>query len=397
MFKTLNIAPAEFGARSAALLAHLRAGGLTGVVLFDRTYILYYTGFAFIPTERPIAFVLNAAGERALFVPRLELEHAQAGSTVERAESYVEYPGDPHPLRSLARLLGDMGIGDVFAADSDGPAWALGYQGPALSELAGSRPRPVAPFVESQMMVKSPAELALIRASATWGNLAHALLQRYTRPGLTETEVGRRASTEATLALLDAIGPIYQSQSPYWDGASATYRGQIGRGASIPGALAGNVTFRAGDVLISEARAPIWGYDSELERTLLLGPAGDEAKRLFEQMLALQETALGALRPGAACADVDRAVRAEYERRGLLPYWRHHAGHAIGLRYHEGPFLDVHDPTLLRPGMVFTVEPGLYVAGLGGFRHSDTVVVTEAGVEAITYYPRDLESLTIPA
>ena len=71
-------------------------------------------------------------------------------------------------------------------------------------------------------------------------------------------------------------------------------------------------------------------------------------------------------------------------------------GHTIGLRYREGPFLDRGDDTEILPGMVFTVEPGLYAAGLGGFRHSDTVAVTGDGVECLTYYPRDLESLTLP-
>jgi Xaa-Pro aminopeptidase len=80
----------------------------------------------------------------------------------------------------------------------------------------------------------------------------------------------------------------------------------------------------------------------------------------------------------------------------LKPYWKHHVGHAIGLRYHEGPFLDIGDRTELRPGMVFTIEPGLYAPELGGFRHSDTVVITVDGIEILTYYPRDLESLTIP-
>jgi Xaa-Pro aminopeptidase len=80
-----------------------------------------------------------------------------------------------------------------------------------------------------------------------------------------------------------------------------------------------------------------------------------------------------------------------------MKYWKHHTGHGIGLRYHEGPFLDIGDATVLQPGMVLTVEPGLYAPNLGGFRHSDTVLITEDGLEILTYYPRDLESLTLPA
>ena len=137
--------------------------------------------------------------------------------------------------------------------------------------------------------------------------------------------------------------------------------------------------------------------DSELERTMIIGQPSEEQQRMFEHMCRAQDVALKALQPGASCADVDRAVRAYYEEHNLMPYWKHHTGHAIGLRYHEGPFLDVGDQTELRPGMVFTVEPGLYTPELGGFRHSDTVLITEDGMEMLTYYPRDLDSLTIPA
>ena len=80
----------------------------------------------------------------------------------------------------------------------------------------------------------------------------------------------------------------------------------------------------------------------------------------------------------------------------LLPLWKQHTGHAIGLRNHEAPFLDVGDHTLIEPGMVFTVEPGVYSSEVGGFRHSDTVVITDDGIEVLTDYPRDIESLTIP-
>jgi Xaa-Pro aminopeptidase len=150
-----------------------------------------------------------------------------------------------------------------------------------------------------------------------------------------------------------------------------------------------------GDVLVTGATAPVWGYLSELERTMVIGPPSDEQRRLFEHMVALQDIAFRAIRPGARCSDVDRAVRAYFEQHDLMSHWRHHTGHAIGLRYHEGPFLDTGDDTEIVPGMVFTVEPGLYSPELGGFRHSDTAVVTEDGIELVTYYPRDLESLTI--
>lgn len=396
MYPSIQIPEKEFEARLQKLSAYLGREGLSGVVLFDNYYVGYFTGFAFIPTERPIALAVNAEGERALFVPRLEVEHAQAKALVDRVDHYLEYPDDPHPMVILQGVLEDMGMAGRIGADTDGYPWILGYRGPSLSELTGAQVVRVGEFVEAQMAIKSPAELALIRESAKWGNLAHRLLQRYTRAGATETEVSLRASQEATLALVEALGPLYRAQSMFSHGARAGYRGQIGRHAAIPHALAMNVTFMTGDVLVTGAGAAMWGYHSELERTMIIGPPSDEQRRFFEHMKAVQEVAFDALRPDARCSEVDQAVRRYYEAHDLMPCWKHHTGHSIGLRYHEGPFLDSGDHTVLQPGMVLTVEPGLYVEGLGGFRHSDTIVITESGVELITYYPRDLESLTIP-
>lgn len=367
----------------------------SGVVLFDNFHITYYTGFAFIPTERPICFAMNADGERVLFVPRLEVEHAQAEARVERVESYLEYPGDPHPMKQFAEIIAALNITNKIGADNDGYPWILGYQGEALSSLTSAHVVHASPFVEAALMRKSEAELALIRESVKWGNLAHRLLQKYTRVGANEVQVSLRASSEATLVMLDTLGHLYRSQSMGSDGPGAGYRGQIGRNAAIPHALTTNATFMPGDVLVTGAGCPMWGYNSELERTLIVGAPSAEQKKYFDHMLALQETAFDALKPGKKCSDVDRAVRAYFDKHDLQPYWRHHAGHAIGLRYHEGPFLDSGDHTMLEPGMVFTVEPGLYVPDLGGFRHSDTVVITASGIEMLTYYPRDLASLTI--
>ena len=393
---TLAIRQAEYEQRTSALASRLRDAGLDGAVLFEPAYVLYYVGFAFVPTERPMAFVLTADGEGGMLVPRLEREHAQANALVSQVADYPEYPSESHPMESLRELLGNMGLSDAtLGADQDGYPWILGYRGATLTELTGRTPEKISAFVEDQMAVKSEAEIALIRESAKWGNLAHVLLQRYTRPGLTEVEVSQRASNEATLAMLDAIGPIYRAQSPFFDGASAGYRGQIGRNAAIPHALTANITFQAGDVLVTGASAPVWGYLSELERTMVIGEPSGEQRELFDRMVALQDTAFEAIKPGARCSDVDRSVRSYYDEHGLWDQWKHHVGHCIGLRYHEGPFLDIGDETEITPGMVFTVEPGLYADGVGGFRHSDTVAVTDDGIEFLTYYPRDLASLTL--
>jgi Xaa-Pro aminopeptidase len=296
----------------------------------------------------------------------------------------------------FARVLADVGIRDAIGADQDGYPGILGYQGPPLSEVTGSRVLPLANVIERMMVRKSANEIALIRESARWCEHGHRLLQEYSRPGATEAEASWRAGHEATLAMLEALGDRYGGQQASADGVKAGYRGQIGLRSSWAHAVAHNIAFQAGDVLVTETGAPVWGYNAELERALVIGPASDEVRRLFDHTVAAQQVAFDAVRPGATCADVDRAVLRYFEEHDLLRYWRQHVGHAIGLRNHEAPFLDVGDETPIEPGMVFTIEPGLYDGAIGGFRHSDTVAVTEDGIDILTDYPRDLESLTIP-
>lgn len=435
MLYSLRIKREEFDGRTQNLLQIVQQQNLSGVILFDATNILYFTGFAFIPTERPIAFVMNADGEKAMFVPRLEIEHAHAETGIEQIAHYPEYPGQAHPMQIFKDLLDVLGmipaagsgvsnLGEEtqhtisllpdyleqalqrslissgngrIGADHDGYPWILGYEGPTLTDLTRMNVINVQGEINRLQAIKSEAELGLIQESCKWGHLAHMLLQKYTAVGETETAVSLRASQEATLAMMETIGPLYRAQSMWSSGPSAGYRGQIGRNAAIPHALANNITFQPGDVLVTGAGCPMWGYHSELERTMFVGEPNDRQKTLFDHMKNAQETAFAAMRPGVRCGDVDTAVRAYYENHNLMPTWKHHTGHAIGLRYHEGPFLDTGDDTVLQPGMVFTVEPGFYAPDLGGFRHSDTVAITESGIEIMTYYPRDWAELVIPA
>jgi Xaa-Pro aminopeptidase len=393
----LEIPSTEFETRRHRLLEHVRGDNLTGYVLFGADYIQYFTGFWFLSNERPVVYAESMGGESAVFVPEFEVERTRAETTFARVESYPEYPGLEHPMAIFARVLSDLGIRDAIGADQDGYPGILGYEGPALSEVSGARVAPLAAAIERMMRRKSDNELALIRESGRWCAYAHRLLQQYSVPGATEVEASLRAGHEATLAMLEELGDAYGGGLSSSAGVSAGYRGQIGVRSSWAHAVAHTIEFKAGDMLVTETSAPIWGYNAELERGMVIGMATDEMRRLFEHTVAAQEVAFAAIRPGVTCADVDGAVLRYFEEHDLMPYWRQHVGHGIGLRNHEAPFLDVGDATTLEPGMVFTVEPGLYDSALGGFRHSDTVVVTEDGMEKLTDYPSDLESLTIEA
>jgi Xaa-Pro dipeptidase len=317
-----GIPAAELESRRERLLEHVRNAGLTGYVLFDADYIQYFTSFGFLSTERPVVFAQSAVGEMAVFVPEFEVERVCAETAFERVESYPEYPGIEHPMQLLARVLADMGIGDPIGADGDGYPGILGYQGPSLGEVGGCSVSLLTAVIENLMVRKSESEIALIRESAWWCGHAHRLLQEFTKPGVTEAEASLRAGTEATLAMLQELGDAYGGQQASADGATAGYRGQIGRRSSWAHAVAHNIEFQAGDVLVSETSAPIWGYNAELERAMIIGPPTDEMRRLFDHTVAAQQIAFEALRPGVTCADVDGAVMRYFEEHDLLPYWR---------------------------------------------------------------------------
>ncbi|MDQ1465733.1 MAG: Xaa-Pro dipeptidase [Actinomycetota bacterium] len=392
-----GIRAAEFEERRGRLLDQVRQVDASGYVLFDASYIQYFTGFWFLSNERPVVFAQSVGGDALIFVPEFEVARTRAETDFERIESYPEYPGLELPMRILARALAELGVAGTVAADQDGYPGILGYQGPALSAVTGASVRSVAGAIERMMARKSANEIALIRESGRWCAHAHRLLQEYTRPGVTEAEASLRAGHESTLAMLEALGDSFGGQLGSNDGVKAGYRGQIGRRSAWAHAIAHNIEFERGDMLVTETGAPVCGYNAELERAMVIGAPSDEQRRLFDHVVAAQQVAFAALRPGVTCADVDGAVKGYFEDNDLLPYWRQHTGHAIGLRNHEAPFLDVGDHTPVEPGMVFTIEPGLYDDELGGFRHSDTVVVVEDGIELLTSYPSDLESLTLPA
>ena len=390
-----EISQNELQQRQQAVLAEVGQRGGAALVLFGSTEIFYLSKFAFIPTERPMSLVIKSDGSSLLFVPRLEHEHAEENAFVGRVVSYPEYPSDVHPMQRFVQLLTELGLANsTLVVDSDGYSSSWGYHGPRLSEaLPQAKIVPGRDIIENLRMIKTPEEIALIRESCRWGNSAHVLLQEYSLLGRTESEISMRASMEATMTMMKTMGKNYRPVSFGGTGASAGFRGQIGPNSAYPHAININATLQVGDNLVTGAGARVFGYGSELERTMFVGEPSAEQRRFFDLMVELQDICFAAIKPGHSCSEVDVEMRRFYEEHDLWPYWRHHVGHALGLLGHEAPFLDIGDQTIIQPGMVFSVEPGIFVMGLGGFRHSDTLVVTETGIELLTYYPRDLASL----
>jgi Xaa-Pro aminopeptidase len=176
---------------------------------------------------------------------------------------------------------------------------------------------------------------------------------------------------------------------------SAGFRGQIGEMSAIPHSIATKHMIKHGDIIIGEVGVDIGGYSCELERTMIVGEPTAKQKRYFNVMVKAQEAAFEAFRPSAKCSDVDKATINVFKKAGLAHLVKHHTGHGLGLEGHEPPWLDIGNHEPLRAGIIVSCEPGIYEVGFAGFRHSDTVLITEDGAELITYYPRNLESLII--
>jgi Xaa-Pro aminopeptidase len=200
--------------------------------------------------------------------------------------------------------------------------------------------------------------------------------------------------------MLDTLGERYAVRTR---GGGPVHAGYIsGEETALPHGHTPNERLSPGDVLITGATANVDGYFSELERTMFVREYTDEQAYYFELMTELQGIAIDAIAPGVSVSEIDEAVVSYAEEQGVADLLRHHVGHNIGLGAHEPPYLDRgweaqvteygrEGDAEIAPGQIYTIEPGLYTE-TEGYRHSDTVLVTEEGTETLTYYPRNIES-----
>ncbi len=388
---------AEYTQRIAAVRDRLAETDADAAAFFSATSIGYLTGFHHIQTERPTMLAVTD-DELSITIPRLELERVEENPRIDRGHTYFDYP-QGRPIETIVEMLDKLDVTSV-AADADGAPGVMGYEGPALSEFVD---------VESQLWVdrmrwaKSDTEVDLIRESARWGNLAHRYLAEETEVGAHSATVSQRASMRASRAMLDTLGDRYV---PLVRGSGPAHAGFIsGPQTRLPHGHTANRRLEAGDVLITGAGANVDGYYSELERTMFVEEVSDEDAHYFEIMLEAQTIAIEAIGPGVEIAAVDEAVWEYFEEQGVTDLAQHHVGHNIGMAGHEPPYIDRgwsthcderesrHDErdAIMEPGHVYTIEPGLYTDD-AGYRHSDTVAVTEDGTEQLTYFPRDIES-----
>jgi len=250
-----------------------------------------------------------------------------------------------------------------------------------LRSSSGSRVRWVtdANAVEKLRAVKDDGEVATMREAAVLISKVFESTLPSIKPGVSELELA--GMLELNMKRLGASGPSFETI--------------VASGARSAWAHARPETkvLGRGELVVLDQGAILHGYCSDMTRTVFLGRAPRKVRRLYRAVLEAQEAAKRAIRPGVTAGAIDKAARGVLKRHGLAQYFTHSTGHGLGLEVHEMPRIGRGEKFIVQKGMVLTVEPGVYLEGLGGVRIEDDVVVTENGSADLTTAPREFIEL----
>ncbi|WP_206812745.1 aminopeptidase P family protein [Paradesulfitobacterium ferrireducens] len=275
------------------------------------------------------------------------------------------------PFKTLAEL--DQGIevlgfeGDFVTFEEYGKL----EQNFARTRLV-SRPE----LVNHLRSVKEPSEIELIREAVRIADDAFSEILQFISVGQTEAEIALHL--EFSMRQAGASGPSFD------------FIAASGWRSAMPHGVASSKKVQQGEFLTLDYGAIYQGYCSDITRTVCLGEPDEKQRALYDTVLAANRAGIAAVRPGLTGKEVDAAARKLIEDAGYGEYFGHGLGHSVGLAIHEGPNLSPREERVLEPGMVVTVEPGIYLPDYGGVRIEDMVLVTEQGCEVLTKAPKDL-------
>ncbi|MBE3563203.1 MAG: aminopeptidase P family protein [Hydrogenibacillus schlegelii] len=347
----------EKNERLIRLQERLRAEGLSALVVThgpNRRYLTGFTGSAglvVVLQDRAVLITDFRYEEQALAEAiGVQVDIAAGGGYWDRAAEHLKAAG--------ARRIG-------FEAEHLSVAHFR-----LLSEAAPGEWVPASGLVEALRAVKEAGEIERIRAACRLADLGVTYALEIARPGMTERELA--LELESFLRRQGAEGIAFPT---------IVASGERG---SLPHGTASDRPIGDGELVTLDFGIVVEGYVSDITRTFAVGRPPERLVEVYEVVRRAQEAALQAVRPGVLAREVDRAARAAIEAAGYGPYFGHSTGHGIGLEVHEKPALSSRSEEALRPGMVVTVEPGIYLPGLGGVRIEDDVLVTEAGAEVLT-------------
>lgn len=369
---------AEYLSRYQELQEMIDLEGLDHFLVTSRESIYFLTGLTYEPLERPFFIVCSAEDKPIILTPRLEHVHIQSKFTDGEVRSYWEYPAPPGDgwmdlLRNLLNGSSKVGI-------EPGIPYEVTTQ-LSLFDLY------LAPLVESLRLVKSTGEIVKLRQAAEFAMKGMKAILDASYYGVTEIELFSQARSIQIEAIkttdYDALNSSFLTIT--WPSRLAEQPHGI---PEVDDRLT-----KGPHIALSFMR--VNGYSAELERTYFVASPTKQMREMYDTMMEARERALALVRPGVPCADIDMAGNGFLRDEGLGPYLMHRTGHGIGLGNHEGPYLADGSRDVLKENMVISIEPGIYMPGLGAFRHSDTYLVTRDGYENLTPFVDDIESLTI--
>lgn len=346
----------------------------------------YLTGFLTITYSRPIYTVIDM-DNCSMILPGIEEDLAKSTSIATRFFPYFEHPAEAHRGIDAAVHLNALMSGYPKGARV---GVELGVVSSAFADTlrtAGFEPVEIGGFIMSLRQIKEAAELDIIRQAGRIASLGVAKTIEASRPGVTETEIDI-AGTNAAFAEASRLFPegVLDKFTMSPSGAERTY---------LPHAPTGMRKLESRDMILHNRQMIINGYHAECQRTYFIGKPSAKQAELFNIMCEAQQAAIDAVKPGVPARELDAAARAVFARHGLDPLFNHRAGKGVGLEMLEEPYLRFDNDSLLEENMAISLHPGIYYEGEGGFRHSDSMIITNKGCELVTNHARSLQELTL--
>jgi Xaa-Pro dipeptidase len=358
------------GARRARLGERLARRNLDAWVLVPGPNLRYVTGLAAHPSERVFLLVQPAEGGPFAVVPHMEAGRVRQALAGWEGLRLFPYRDESGPGPALARAFGAYGTrAAVFGAEFG--VMRLCERAAVESVVPRARWQDIDPDLAALRQVKDAEEVAALRRAAAIAAEAAAAGTAAARAGVSEREVA---------AACQAVLQRHHTTSPFGVMVASGPR------SADPHATTGDRRLEPGDVVWIDVGAEVDGYCGDVTRTVVVPGAepDSELARALEVVRRAQQAAVQVVRPGTTAAAVDTAARAAIAEAGLGTYFPHRTGHGLGLQPHEPPYLVDGSEEPLLPGMVFTVEPGVYLPGKGGVRIEDVVLVTPDGAELLT-------------
>jgi Xaa-Pro aminopeptidase len=384
-----RLPPDWYRRKVAQVQRQMAAHRLDALVLLRAVNVIYTTGYFHISTERPLAALIPKSGDPALFVPGLESDQVKLW-WVKDFESYFDYPGPVNRVRWIFERVAKRGFDKS----------RIGIEEPTLSRLAqiklgapNVRPVDAEDIIETMRYVKDEDEINIMRRGMYFNDFAIQAGREFVQGhgSVSENEILKAAAD----ALADKMAA--ELKEVIGVGIDPPFGGLVpfGKRSAFPHAIPSKDRLKKGDALILSYTTQLGGYAVECERSFCVGKPSDYAKRLFDAMLAAHDTGIENLKEGAVAEEVDKMSLDQIRKAGFEKFLKHRTGHGIGLEGHESPWIAEGDKTVLRQGMTFSCEPGVYDPDWGGFRHSDTVVVRKDKGEILNSYPTRLEDMII--